>query len=150
MTTPPPPPPPPPPCPPHVHLTSLTWWMIPGLPCFSPPFHIRVLLSMQTEEQKKGLGMRLALYITSIVTMGTATYWLRWWCQLLKNNIIDQQPNEIMPMIVILIVYVFMWMCVSRLHWNEDDSAVMQSDAMWCHFTILVKVKCLEFLSAHQ
>ena len=27
--------------------------MMPGLPCFSPPFHIRVLLSTETEEEKK-------------------------------------------------------------------------------------------------
>ena len=38
----------------RVHLTSLTWWMRPGLPCFFTLFSFRVLYWTQTEEQKNG------------------------------------------------------------------------------------------------
>ena len=31
-------------CPPRIHLTSLMWWMLPGLPCFLLVFRSHVLL----------------------------------------------------------------------------------------------------------
>ena len=43
------------PCPPCIHpLISFTWWILPGLPCFSLLFPFHVLLSAQTEDQNPG------------------------------------------------------------------------------------------------
>ena len=43
-----------------VHLTSFTWWMLPGLPCFLLVFCSCVLLWMQAEGSNgRGLGTRL-------------------------------------------------------------------------------------------
>ena len=42
------------PPPPHVHLMSLIWYILRGLPRLPPLFLFHVLLSIQTEKQKTG------------------------------------------------------------------------------------------------
>ena len=55
---------------PHVHLTSFMWWMLPGLPQFSPVFHSCVIIVNTKQKVKTEEAWGRSYSLPSFVVIG--------------------------------------------------------------------------------